>query len=129
MLAVVKAPRTDKPVLEIKGEIPGWLIDRLKEEYRENLVLRDEDYSVAKGELVSVFENEWFKSIDSQITPADNIRIYRENAGLTQTELGKKLGNIPRQNISAMEKGKRGISKEMARKLSEVFKVPVSRFI
>jgi DNA-binding XRE family transcriptional regulator len=59
----------------------------------------------------------------------DNLRIYRENAGLSQDELGKKLGNIPRQNISAMEKGRRGISKEIAKKLSMILKAPVSRFI
>ena len=82
-----------------------------------------------EDELIDIFETEWFSSIKSQMAPGDNIKIYRENAGITQTALGKKLGNVPRQNISLMEKGKRGISKETAKKLSTIFKVPVSRFI
>ncbi|MCU0822244.1 MAG: helix-turn-helix domain-containing protein [Spirochaetes bacterium] len=48
---------------------------------------------------------------------------------MTQAELGKRLGNIPRQNISQMEKGKRGISKENAKRLAKIFDVPVDRFI
>jgi DNA-binding XRE family transcriptional regulator len=57
------------------------------------------------------------------------MRIYRENFNMTQAELGKRLGNIPRQNISQMEKGKRGISKENAKRLAKIFDVPVDRFI
>ena len=44
--------------------------------------------------------------IDSQIHFSGNLRIYRKNTGHIQAELGKKLENIPRQNISSMEKGK-----------------------
>jgi DNA-binding XRE family transcriptional regulator len=127
MLAVVKMLRTKKPALTIKGQIPNWMISRLKKEYKTRLIIKEDINE--EEELVDVFETEWFSSIKSQMAPGENIKIYRENAGLTQTELGAKLGNVPRQNISLMEKGKRGISKETAKKLSKVFQVPVSRFI
>ena len=57
------------------------------------------------------------------------MRIYRENQQLTQTQLGKKLGNVPRQIISNMERGKRSISMATAKNLSVIFNVPVSRFL
>ena len=125
MLAVVKKPHTNKPALTIKGQIPVWMISRLKKEYKDRLVIKDDE----NEELTNIFETNWFASIESQMTPGENLKIYRENAGLSQTELGRKLGNVPRQNISLMEKGKRGISKATAKKLSSVLKAPVSRFI
>ncbi len=42
---------------------------------------------------------------------------------LTQTELGKMLGNFSRQNISSIENGYRSISKRVAKKLAEIFDV------
>lgn len=79
--------------------------------------------------LDDIFESNWFKTVDAKMNPGDNLKIYRENAGLTQAELGAKLGNIPRQNISLMEKGKRGISKEIAKELSNILNASISRFI
>lgn len=128
MLAVVRAPHTKRPTLEIRGQIPSWMISRLKREYKSNLEIK-KDGDQIDDDLVNIFETDWFSSVEAKMTPGDNLRIYRENAGLSQSELGKKLGNIPRQNISLMEKGKRGISKEIAKKLSSILKVPVSRFI
>lgn len=89
----------------------------------------DNSINEKDNNLVNVFESEWFSEINSKITPGENMKIYRENFGFSQAALGEKLGNVPRQNISMMENGKRGISKETAKKLSKIFKVPVSRFI
>ena len=124
MLAVVKMPHTKGKKLEVKGEIPAWLLKRLKKEYGKNVSLLDEDDS-----LVDIFETAWYKTTEKRSSPGESIRIYRENKGLTQVELGKKLGHIPRQNISSMERNQRGISKEMAKKLSTFFGVPIDRFI
>ena len=129
MLAVVKMPRTNKAALTIRGQIPDWMITRLREEYKDRLILKNEKNGKKREELVNIFETDWFESIDSKMTPGENLKLYRENAGLSQAELGKKLGDVPRQNISLMEKGKRGISKETAKKLSKILKAPVSRFI
>jgi DNA-binding XRE family transcriptional regulator len=127
MLAVVRMPRTRKTALQIRGRIPSWMLRRLRKEYGKNLVVADEDEGA--GELLDVFETPWFRELDGSMTPGDSVKIYRENAGLTQDQLGKKLGNVPRQNVSAMEKGRRGISKAMAKKLSRVLHAPVGRFL
>ena len=113
--------------LTIRGQIPGWMMSRLKKEYKDRLIVKDDENE--KEELTNIFETDWFASIESQMTSGGNLKIYRENAGLSQVELGRILGTVPRQNISLMEKGKRGISKENAKKLSKILKAPVSRFI
>jgi len=53
--------------------------------------------------------------VPARMIPGDSLRTYRENFGLTQAELGKRLGNIPRQLISNMEHGTRNISLKMAK--------------
>lgn len=63
------------------------------------------------------------------MTPGKYLRIYRENKGLTQIQLGKALGGIPRQHISNMENGHRAISLKMARKLSTFLGAPIERFL
>lgn len=130
MLAVVKKLRTSKPIFTVRGTIPNWMISRLKKEYKTGLIIKEDDTkNVETNTRVDIFETAWFSDIDSKTTPGENMKMYRENSGLTQAALGDKLGSIPRQNVSMMESGKRGISKETAKKLSQLFNVPVSRFI
>ncbi len=50
------------------------------------------------------------------MTPGDALRIRRENAGLPQNALGKKIGSN-RRNISAMERSKRPIGAAIAERL------------
>ena len=47
---------------------------------------------------------------------------------MTQLELAEKFG-ITKQAISNMEHGSRAISKKMAKELSRIFDVSVSKFI
>ncbi|MBW2741359.1 MAG: helix-turn-helix transcriptional regulator [Deltaproteobacteria bacterium] len=47
---------------------------------------------------------------------------------MTQADLGQKLGKFTRQKISDMERNKRSISKDVAKKLSQLFDVPIDRF-
>ena len=121
MQAVVKAPHTE---IIIRGDISGKLLSTLMEECGSavNIVENDDD-------LVNVFETDWYKSVKAKTLPGDFLRIYRENKGLTQAELGKKLGGISRQHISNMERGQISISISIARKLSEILNVSVERFI
>jgi len=109
--------------IDIKGEIPPKVLSVLKEEFGKNVELIDDD------ESVDIFETSWFKETKAQTTPSDNLKIYRQNKGLTQDALGKLIGEIPRQHISNMETGKRAISLNMARKLSEVFEVSIEKFV
>ena len=124
MLAVVRAPHIRRPTLEIRGRIPPWILLRLKREYGKRLVVADDP-----DELVDVFRSEWYRSMRSKRHPGHALHVYRENARLSQAQLGTRLGGVPRQNVSAMEKGRRRISEQMVKNLAAVLKVPVERFL
>ena len=122
MQAVVKTPRIE---LQIQGDIPPKLISVLKEEFGDDLRLEEEQ----GDEIANIFETEWYRQIKLSMTPGDNLKIYRDNRGWTQAQLGDKLGGLPRQHISNMERGVRPISKNMAKRLALIFAVPPSKFI
>ena len=124
MLAVVKKPHTKTTLFEIKGNIPAGIMEYLHREFGQNVEIVDEN-----EELVNIFDTHWYKAIKKNISPGDILRIYRQNLGLTQTELGQKLGKFTRQKISDMENNKRSISKAVAKKLSKIFDVPIERFL
>jgi len=124
MLAVVKKPHTEIPLFEVKGDIPENLLQYLQDNFSGNI-----DISNDEEEVMSIFSSDWFKNIESSTTPGDIVKIYRENLNLTQEQLGKKLGKFTKQNISDIERGRRSISKEVAKKLSAFFDVSVGRFI
>ena len=121
MQALVKTHRTN---IQIQGDIPSRILDVLRSEYGEKLKIYE-----GEDEYIEITETDWYKEIKTKSTPGDAMRIYRENQQLTQTQLGKKLGNVPRQIISNMERGKRSISMATAKNLSVIFNVPVSRFL
>lgn len=124
MLAVVKKPHTKTTLFEIKGNIPAGIMEYLHREFGQNVEIVDEN-----EELVNIFDTHWYKGIKKTISPGDTLRIYRQNLGLTQTELGQKIGKFTRQKISDMENNKRSISKAVAKKLSKIFDVPIERFL
>ena len=124
MLAVVKKPRTNKTLFKVKGDIPPEVIEYLEREFGQDVdVVKDDE------ELLNIFDTDWYKDISEATTHGDTLRIYRENFRLTQAELGRKLGKFTRQKISDMEHNKRTISKDVARKLSQLFDVPIDRFL
>lgn len=122
MQAAVKTPRIE---INIKGEIPPRLLSVLREEYGEKVELTED----SEEETVNIFETEWYKRTKEKVNPGDNLKIYREMHGLTQDKLGQLLGGTPRQHISNMERGTRAISIKTARKLSQILKVSVEKFI
>jgi len=122
MQAVVKTPRID---VRITGEISEKLIKALEEECGDDLIIiTDPD-----EEFVDAQETSWYKNIKSELTPGQVLQIYRENAGLTQEALGKRLGDLPKQHISNMENNHRKITLEMAKKLALVFNTSPVRFL
>jgi antitoxin component HigA of HigAB toxin-antitoxin module len=121
MLAVVKKPRTKTPIFEIKGEIPDKVMDFLKKEFTVEI---DDD-----EEYVNLMETDWYKEREAGRTPGQAVRVYRDNFGYSQAKLGKLLSGMSRQNVSDMENNRRGISKDIAKRLSKIFKVPVDLFI
>ena len=125
MLAVVRKRRTSKKLFEIKGDIPKNVIEYLQQQYGIFFEVIEEN----ENELIDIFETNWFKNANNSSKPGESIRIYRQNMGLTQEKLGKQLGNYTKQYISDMEHSRRSISKEVAKKLSRIFNVPVERFL
>ena len=83
-----------KPHIRMEGEISPELIEYLQKEYGEVEVIDDKD-----EELIEVTRSDWYRAIRQQITPGDNMRIYRKIHNLSQQELGKKLGSFSRQHI------------------------------
>lgn len=118
MQVVVKTPH-----IKVEGEIPEILVEYLRREFGDVEIYDNDD------ELIEITESEWYKTIRGAITPGENVRVYRELHGLTQEELGVKLGNFTRQNISNMENGHRQISKTTAKKLAALFDVSVEKFL
>ena len=122
MQVAVKTPRIE---LQMKGDIPERVILFLEEEYGVSLRPTADDGEEAANAL----ETDWYKRTMAAMTPGKALRIYRENAGLTQTALGERVGGIPRQHISNMENGKRPIGKENAKRLAAALHVDYRVFL
>jgi len=119
MQVVVKTPH-----IRLEGEVTDDLVDYLRQRFGEIEIIENDD-----DELVEVTESDWYRSIKSTISPGENLRVYRELRGMTQAELGAKLGAFTRQNVSNMENGHRPISKAVAKRLADLFDVSVEKFI
>ncbi len=120
MLAVVKTPHIN---VRIQGEISPFMMAVLKKEYGRKLQVQ--------GEIElsdNFFDTPLAKSLAKKATPADCIQIYRENLGLTQEELGKKVG-VSKNYVSDWENGRRKVSKDKAKMLSRLFQISVEHFL
>ena len=110
--------------IAIRVNIPKSALDRVKgvlSPYEVEIL--DDD------EMIEVAETAWYGKMKATITPGENMRAFREKSGWTQTELGRKLGKKTRHYISAMESGKRPISKAVALGLADIFGVSIEKFI
>ena len=118
MQAAVKAHRTK---FKVEGDIPGWLLDELKKRYSKSL-------QVTEDESINIRDSGWFAS--TKVSPGEAVRLLRRNRGLSQVELAHKLGlTVRKSHVSDMERGRREISKAMAKKLAAIFSTSVERFI
>ena len=117
MLVHVKTPHIE---IKIQGEVPDNLLTVLRKDFSTDLEIYEE-------EAIDITKTEWYNSID--LTPGDYIRIDRENKGLTLKQLGEVLGEKSRQYVSDLEHGRRSVSLNAAKKLSEVFDRPVDRYV
>jgi len=123
MLAVVKKPHTNMMLFEVKGDIPKQVLGYLQQQFGQNIEIIEDD-----EESVNIFETNWYKQISATLTPGDAMKVYRENHGFTLAELSKKLGDLTTEEISEMERNKRRINLDVAKKLSHLFEVPIERF-
>ena len=120
MQAVVKTPHTE---IIIKGMISDVVLSVLQKEYGNYFEIIDDEIPV------NIFDTDWYKTTKSNMKPGDYIRAYRGKKGWTQEELGGRLGGIPKQHVSNMERGIRHISLKMAQKLAGVFDIEINRFL
>ena len=121
MLAVVKTPHTD---LKIRGFIATPVLRALRAEYGSHLRVETQK---GEEEWVDVFETDLYKRFKKNVKPGDYIRTYRENLGLSQAELGDKLG-VSRAYICDIEKHRRSIGKDMIKQVAILFDAPVEFF-
>ena len=122
MLVAVKTPHTK---IEIKGDVPLALLKTLREEYGLALEIKTETDDQG---LESVLDLEFYEEFKKRATPGYYVKIYRENLELTQKDLGEKIGH-PRAYVCDIEKGRRNISKSLAKQLGQIFGVSPARFI
>ena len=65
---------------------------------------------------------------DAYRTPGYYLRLYRQRAGLTQSELADQTG-IRQHHLSEMENNKRTMGKAMARKLAQILDCDYRRLL
>ena len=106
--------------IKFKARTPKRVIKTIKEQFSE--------YIDDSEELVDWFETDEYKETAGKMTPASALRNYREMAGWTLAETGKKVGVSP-YRISDFETGQRAISKSVAKKLAGVFGTSPAVFI
>jgi DNA-binding XRE family transcriptional regulator len=120
MSVAEKTRRTDVTI-----KIPRSLLPEIKERYGRKVRLVEPDDG-----SINIHASAWYKEMSATRTPGRALRVYRENRGLSQSELARKLGETHRkQYVADMEAGRRGISKEMAKKLAVILNAPVARFL
>ncbi len=116
MLAVVKKPRIE---LSIQGENPEELIAWISKKFEVSILSSD------KSDSIPVEDTDFWKEMQSNRI-GNLLAGARLKAGMTQAELAKKLG--VRQNmISDYERGKRRISRSMAKRLAKSLGIKVER--
>ena len=122
MLAVVKMPYNNHAAFKVIGRIDRKTIDYLNNRFgRENIDIDEE--------IIDIMETDWFDKLSKKVTPGAVVRIYRENFGLTQQELAEKMGMHKGSYISDIEHGRRSISKILAIKLADFFKISIEMIL
>lgn len=124
MLVVVNQPHINH--FKIEGTISPSFMNTLKKEFGDAMMIESDECN--SDEWIIAEDTTWYKTQKESRTPAVNLNFYRTQKRLTQKELGQMLG-IEKQYVSDMEHGRKEISKAMAKKLSEIFNVSVSKFI
>jgi DNA-binding XRE family transcriptional regulator len=116
----VKTPRTK---IEMNGDIPEKIIAILKEFYGKKVSVSDDD------EFTNIKDSDWYKNIKAQISPGETVAFYRKMHKMTQKELGEKIGNFSKQNVSEIERNIRPVSKKAAKVIAEIFNISIDRLI
>ena len=104
-----------------KGPGSRTVLAILKRELPNIAVSGDDDYE-------SIRDSAWFASLLSEVTPGATLRVYRDNAGLTQASLSELTG-IPVPHLSGIEHDRRPIGKIAAKKLAAALAIDYRRLM
>ena len=80
---------------------------------------------ISDEETVDFRDLPWYREAKAEMTPGLALRIHRESHGWSKAKLGELLGGVNRRDVSALEKGRRPVSLNIARRASEVFGIPL----
>jgi HTH-type transcriptional regulator/antitoxin HigA len=94
--------------------------------WRQNLTADEEDYLSVLGGLIAEYEKHQ-KEPSAEMSPAEALEYLMDINGLNQSDLAPIVGY--KSNLSAFLAGKRGLSKAVALKLAERFKVSPAIFL
>ncbi len=117
--------RTRDLFLEIRGFVPSFLLQVLRREYGKRLIIR----FPYMGRYRDALHAPLHQNDPPEHSGAAFLRYYRQEAGLTQAALGRLLGAVTRNDVCAMERGRRTVSRRMAVRLARVFRVSPLRFL
>ena len=116
MLALVKKPRIE---ISLQGENVGELIEWIRKKYEVNILVSDQNESIA------IEETDFWQEMQSNRI-GNLLSAARLKANLSQSQLAEKLG-IRQNMISDYERGKRRLSHEMAERIAHTLKIKVER--
>jgi DNA-binding XRE family transcriptional regulator len=108
--------------ITLKKSTPQKILTEIFNRYAPYLVDNQDD------ELVDISTTDWYKNMDKEMEPKDYLKNLREAHSFTQKELGEKISTNA-AHISDYENGQRAISKDIAKKLAEVFHTSPAIFI
>jgi len=103
--------------------VPVTEVDRVKSAFSKFLDLAGVQYSIPGDEDLLTWEKAF-----PELGPGDVLKGARDRQGLTQTELAEKIGVKP-HHISEMERRKRSIGKDMARRLARALNTGYKVFL
>lgn len=120
---------------------PSAVLKKVKEQYPELAELPRAKLRLVENALVYasklssydlISENEHHELMEKILpgdpTPGSSLQAYRYREELTQQQLAKKSG-ISQANISAMEKGRRPIGLQVAKKLAEILNCDYKKLV
>lgn len=116
------ATKTRPISLTLRPGTPSRVLQDLRRRYSRYLVERED-------KAVDYFKTDLHKKVSATMTPGLWVRHLREAHGLSQAQLGEKMGGVKASRISDWENNQRAVSKTAAKGLSKLFGVPADRFI
>jgi DNA-binding transcriptional regulator YiaG len=116
------------PPIEFRlhSDVPVRVLEEIRERYGFWIM---EDGDEDDDEWIDVSTTPKYLAFRAAQTPGSWISGYRKAIGLTQSELGKRLGGVSPARVSDWEHDRRAVSKDFAKKLSKLFGVSAERFL